>query len=199
MAYTNTWSDTTPSGSLPAKEIDTAFQNFRKDIHERMDSIFVDWTADPVVLKDAFGGPVEGKSIYVPGHAFVSDNDIVHTSTKIVIGTDSDLYAPVILPNGAKITGFQAMVIPGLGTMTVRLGYISHGLANPAFNTVDSNTHVGSSGITLIDNSDSSLAHVVDINRYYSLWITTDSSLVSPSAIFGVQIVYNIDNVKQTI
>ncbi len=199
MAYTNTWSDTSPTGSTQAKQIDDEFRKFRVDVRERMNSFVEDWTADPVVLKSSTGGPVTGKSIHVPGLAFISDNDISTTATGRATAIDSDLYAPVIFPIGATIKSFQAMVIPGLGTMTIRLGYITHGLSTPTFITVDSNTQVGSTGIKLVNNSNAELAHVVAVNRYYTLWITTDSDLSSPSKVFGMQIVYDIDNVSQTL
>lgn len=199
MAYTNTWSNLSPTGSTPAKQIDDEFRKLRVDIQERMETFITDWETDPVVLKPESGGPVEGKSIHVPGWAFVSDNDITRISTGILIDVDSDLYAPVILPIGVTVRSFQAMVIPGNGIMTVRLGYINHGVSAPVFTTVDSNTHTGSSSLVLIDNSDANLAHVTDINRHYLLWITTDSAIGAVSKICGVQIVYDIDNVKQTI
>lgn len=199
MAYTNTWSNTSPTGSTPAKQIDNEFQKFRLDVQERMDSIVTDWTADPVVLKPENGGAVSGKSIHVPAWSFVSDNALTHTDTGVTITADSDLYASVILPIGATVKSFQAMVIPGLGMMTVRLGFINHGTSIPSFTSVDSNTQAGSSAIKLVNNSLADLAHVVTINRHYLIWITTDSSLFAPSKIFGVQIVYDIANVSQTI
>jgi hypothetical protein len=199
MAYTNEWSDASPTGDTPAKQIDDEFRKLRVDIRERMNTLVTDFTADPIELKAESGGAVTDKTMLVPSWAFKSDNDLTHTSTGVSVGVDSDLYAPVILPIGATVKAFQAMVIPGLGTMTVRLGYIDHGLAAPTFITVDSNTSVGSSSIKLISNSDSELAHVVATDRHYLLWITTDSSTIAPSKIFGVKITYDIDNVSQTI
>lgn len=49
MPYTNPWSDTDPPGSQAANTIDDELRQLRLDIHERMDDIVADWTADPVV------------------------------------------------------------------------------------------------------------------------------------------------------
>jgi len=50
MPYTNAWSDVRPPGTELARNIDDEFRAFRLDVHERMNSLVVDWTADPVVL-----------------------------------------------------------------------------------------------------------------------------------------------------
>jgi hypothetical protein len=50
MPYENAWTDTYPPGSLPARDIDAAFQRLRREIHERMDDMTATgWEADPVI------------------------------------------------------------------------------------------------------------------------------------------------------
>lgn len=60
MPHTNPWSDTDPPGSQAANTIDDEIRQLRLDIHERMDDIVVDWTADPIVLAGA-GAVVSSK------------------------------------------------------------------------------------------------------------------------------------------
>lgn len=55
MPYTNPWDDTV-SGSLAANTIDDIISSKLLDIHERMDDIVEDWTADPVVPLSGGGG-----------------------------------------------------------------------------------------------------------------------------------------------
>ena len=56
MAHTRAWSDSTPLGSRAAREIDDSIRELKVDIHERMDDIVEDWTADPIVLKSGVSG-----------------------------------------------------------------------------------------------------------------------------------------------
>jgi hypothetical protein len=49
MPYTNAWSDIRPPGTELARNIDDEIRALRLDVHERMDAVVADWTADPVV------------------------------------------------------------------------------------------------------------------------------------------------------
>lgn len=49
MAYTRSWSDTTPPGSQAANTIDDEIRNLRLDIHERMTDLCPDWTASAII------------------------------------------------------------------------------------------------------------------------------------------------------
>lgn len=48
--YTRAWDDAAYPGTTQAKLIDDKARELRVDIHERMDDIVKDWTADPVEL-----------------------------------------------------------------------------------------------------------------------------------------------------
>lgn len=50
MAFTNPWSDIIPAGSDPANTADDELRQLRVDVHERMDTIVGDWTADPLFV-----------------------------------------------------------------------------------------------------------------------------------------------------
>ena len=50
MAFTNPWSDIIPAGSDPANTADDEMRQIRLDVHERMDQIVGDWTADPLFV-----------------------------------------------------------------------------------------------------------------------------------------------------
>lgn len=49
MAYTRSWSDTTPPGSQAANTIDDEIRNLRVDVHERMTDLVPDWTAAAIL------------------------------------------------------------------------------------------------------------------------------------------------------
>ena len=56
MAYTRAWDPSLPDGDvLDANDIDGEFRRLKEDFEERLeDTLFVDMTADPLVLKDSF-------------------------------------------------------------------------------------------------------------------------------------------------
>ena len=49
MAHSNVWSNIIPAGGDAANTADDAIRQLRVDIHERMNEVVTDWTADPVV------------------------------------------------------------------------------------------------------------------------------------------------------
>lgn len=55
MAYSTVWDETAPLGSVAANTIDTIVQNMKRDLRERLNEAFIDFTADPVVLKSTLG------------------------------------------------------------------------------------------------------------------------------------------------
>jgi len=56
MAYSAAWNEAAPVGSTTqASDIDTVFQNLKRDLRERLNALVVDWTTDPVVPKQRLG------------------------------------------------------------------------------------------------------------------------------------------------
>jgi hypothetical protein len=203
MAYTNVWTIVSPTGSTPAKQIDEEFRKFRLDVQERMNSIVTDWTADPVVPSSSFGGPATGKGIYIQSSSFVQGGSdptgVTYSFGKLTTtqNRNYDFYAAITLPAGAKVRGYTAQVIPGAGPITVRFGNTVLGPSEPVFTTVDSNTATGTN-IVLVSNA-AAMNHSLNSAMQYMIWISTQSSALSPSSIYGVQVVYDIDNIRQTI
>jgi hypothetical protein len=48
MAYSQAWVETNPLGSTQASDIDLLFRDFKRDLRERLNTAFVDFTTDPV-------------------------------------------------------------------------------------------------------------------------------------------------------
>lgn len=53
MAYSAVWSEAVPAGSLAASDIDQAIRDAKRDIRERLSTVFgmADWSADPLVVQ----------------------------------------------------------------------------------------------------------------------------------------------------
>lgn len=52
MAYTNAWDETKPLGTAAADTLESIIQQLKLDLHERLNTLVVDWTTDPVVPID---------------------------------------------------------------------------------------------------------------------------------------------------
>jgi len=121
MTYTNAWSDTIPLGTDLANTIDDSIRQLRLDIHDRMNSIVQDWTADPIVLADAALGTLT-KNIFIHHSAFQPDDPahetITRTAEKLIVSpftSSATFWAPVSLPIGAVITGVVFNITQGIG------------------------------------------------------------------------------------
>lgn len=114
MPYTNTWDPTTPDGSEDADQIDDIIQALKLDIQERMeDTLFDDFTADPLVLKTTITGEVTGLERWIPFSAFkgATGNDPGFAiSTPIFFQDNSSVYAfDIDIPRGAVITELRVV------------------------------------------------------------------------------------------
>lgn len=187
MAYTNTWSDTIPLGSADADTIDDAIQQLRKDIHDRMDDIVEDWTADPVVptqqkrtgleliLSGYLVQPEEDDDdVSYPDKYFQSDNSATNTSRM-----------PLPVRNDWKITKVE--VLFDLSTDTS----VTIGLHKTAFTasagdtTVDSAT-VSASGIGIVEVFSGS--ETVSDSYYWLKFVGSDAGRYR---VYAVKITYD--------
>src|SRR2546421_10389685 len=75
MAYTNAWSEITPAGTDAANTADDAIRRLRLDLRERMADLVVSWNADPIVAQAKILGNVVGKTLIIPGAAFITNSD----------------------------------------------------------------------------------------------------------------------------
>lgn len=115
MGFTNAWSITRPTGTLPANQIDDEIRAFRLDVQERMNVIFEDFSADPLVAKPAFGGKVTGNTVVIHHAAFINDDGLVAPRTAKYLqeqNAPTTWYARVTIPVGVTITKFEALVDP---------------------------------------------------------------------------------------
>ncbi len=72
MAYTNTWDENVPTDNDLANTIDDLFRTLKLDLRERLNVIFEDFSADPVVPKQSAYGAKDDKRITFHGSRFVS-------------------------------------------------------------------------------------------------------------------------------
>lgn len=114
MPFLYTWDDTVPAGSQPANTIDDHIRRLRVEIHERMDSAFVDdWTADPLVLKSSLVGGATGRQICFPASLGIVDTSAaldLEGSSYEGIGVTVRVIFPLVLPHGITITKIEAEI-----------------------------------------------------------------------------------------
>lgn len=217
MSYTNPWSDAIPLGSSLASTIDDSIRQLRLDIHDRMNSIVTDWTADPIVLQPQSGGPINGKNIFIHHSAFTpASPSITYTVgvtpfTKAVpirtalntqsIGTVDlnaptvTMWAPVILPQGVSITGvvFNIQQLAGSATFKLRKFVFNTAPTLPTITDLTIGTTDTAAYKSYIINP--SPAYVVLNNDVLFLEVTFDTN----TQLYSAAITYNIANVSQTI
>jgi len=169
MPYTNPWIDSIPLGSQNANTADDEFRKIKLDIHERMDDIVVDWTADPIVL--AAGAFSKAKTI------------------------DYDDSAGAGL-KGTNYTDLEALLSIQYNAVTDALGQVvvNFNEVDPSGDTWD----VGANTITLrgwygfrsaaptIPIFVSSVGFNVPANTYTIIFRDTTGNLVTNAAIIGV-------------
>jgi hypothetical protein len=121
MAHSNLWDETSPPGTQQARTADDEFRKLKLDIRERMNDIVVDWTADPVALREVGGGTgqfmVFGPHIRVGEVVTASPVTYKPAFTRVTgttvfeLSTDTDphyAFGSIIVPPGITITEFRA-------------------------------------------------------------------------------------------
>lgn len=178
MAYTNAWTDNVPLGSEAAKNIDDFMRRVRLDIHERMDNVVADWTADPVVPLAAgtfkivipasgFQGLQADTSSWFEGGAtgawVISDDYPIPVTS----GSRS-VAAPIsgLIPAGRTITQIEWLINRNTApTFTASLISITFDLAQTIAVEHTISTSVG--GLQLLDSG--AISITLDNAKYYSL------------------------------
>lgn len=203
MAYTNTWDDSRPPGTQLAKNIDDEFRVFRVDVHERMNSLVVDWLADPVVLQGSMGGAKTGKIVYINHAAFdiispvpliplsISRGEVETINTS---ASNQDFIAPTWIPGNMTITRLRAIVrnSTGSGTITVALDSISFDVSRTLTNLCFGTTVA--SGVSVLDTGVLGVPPLTPTNAatYIKITLPASASLGSLTASFSsVEITYN--------
>lgn len=119
MPYTRAWSNLIPSGSITADTIEDHIRILREDIYERMNSLVVDWNADPVALKpsDATFALTDRKLRLPAGlmgiYGNVGDAGGLDFRTDGLVGAEGPLYQghgrmDLVLPAGITIKSFNS-------------------------------------------------------------------------------------------
>lgn len=132
MAYTNAWSDNLPAVGTAANQIGVAARQLRQDVHERMNTIVTDWTADPIVLIPAVSGLIAapGRAIVIPPYILRPDNSDGSNHANYILGSNyyecaiagNFHFGSFVLPVGYTVVLFEAIVDRNFGTsITVEL------------------------------------------------------------------------------
>lgn len=200
MSYTNTWSDTRPLGSGQANTADDEIRTLRLDLHERMEAIFENWTADPLVVKQSAFGNATGKVLTIHGTAFVvepsetaslnyDDNGVTNVSNLA-----QPIRAWVPLPSGVVITNINWVVSNGdAGATSLILGALTHGIAL----SVETLSSLASSvsGVSAVDSGVIALTTIAG-KAYF---LKADRGGGAEFGVHSVQITYNTPDSRSTI
>lgn len=196
--YSRAWSVTTPAGSVPAKNIDDEIRKLRVDIDERMADIVVDWTADPVVLRDLYSGKLTNRHLYVGFPEFNSEQDggkSIYTQVdRIDAFTNSfPLVAMLRVPVGCTITLVELLTTISAGTsITWELRYNPFsGAASSVIKTV--NYATAAKGIS----STGAIAAAVDDAGYYTLSVEGNGAAGNGFAVYGARVTFNRPSVQE--
>lgn len=116
MAYSAVWSEAVPAGSLASSDLDQAIRDAKRDIRERMASVFgmADWSADPLVAQFMAFGANPGQS----GSVRVANN------VGAVVARNAANSADIILSkltaaNLVEIAGAKLIVDPATGDTVI--------------------------------------------------------------------------------
>lgn len=200
MPYGHVWNDTDPPGTELAKNIDDQIRLLRSEIHERMDDVVVDWTADPVVPIS----PIASDLVrIIPAAAFLNDYHgaagvgVFGGHVKGAVGTGIHL-APLgnVLPKGCTITKVEfAVTLAGTGAITVTAKLLESGdfattpfLDPTALETLTTSTV----GDNLMDTG--AISHVVDTTtKIYSLSLEATAGVADTLfTIWGVRVTFTL-------
>lgn len=200
MAYSNTWSDIRPLGSAQANTADDEMRTIRLDVHERMDDIVEDWTADPVAIKQDIIGTKAGKTLVVHGSAFVVEPAEANSFNYSDSGTSSiasgaqPIRAWVPLPGGVTITKIEWLYTNG-DTAAISLSFCSLDFLAALTTETLNSLAATSSGVNIADTGEIGLA--IDANKTY--FLKADKSGGAAFGINAVKITYDCPDARATI
>lgn len=197
MAYTRGWSDGTPAGSRAANQIDDAIREFKVDLHERMNTLCVDWAVDPVVLKDENKGAAT-KKLIIHGTAFQmesNDNGNYGDTGISGLGTFQPFRTALPLPPGVTITKVRWLVTNNnavLLTCDIRSTQFSVGVPVAI---IDHRTTVAV-GVQILDSG--VIAVLIADTEAYHLVADTGGGLATTFLIHAVEITYTCPDSRFT-
>lgn len=203
MPFTRPFSVSNIPGTTLAKQIDEEFRASKLELLERFNAtLFVDFAADPLVLKDSLAGKVVGKQLLIPHNDFKERiggpkrPEINELFTAIFEDTGT-MQASVVLPPGVTITKVEFLVDRG------QIDIIHWALDRLDFDLTPSKTAISlgdfsTAGVQIIDSG--AIAHVVQNNSYYQLTLeTTSSANVDSFLLYAARITYDTPSHLNTI
>jgi hypothetical protein len=171
MSYSFSIDEAVPSTSNNANLLGQYITDLKKAIHERMNTLVVDWTADPIALKSDLSGAQTGRKVFINygdvNPASDSDNCEYHPDGWFkMITPNSSSQCPIRLPVGATITKFRVLHqnISGGAYMVFRLKKKTFAL--PTITTEIKVITMTSSTADAIGDS-GTMSHTVDESVYY--------------------------------
>jgi hypothetical protein len=200
MAYTNTWDSDDPLGSADADTIDDIIRQLKFDIQERMNGIVVDWTADPIQLKDAISGNVT-KTLLIPGIAFLTrqDEDDVQRYGTYIETDNSDtpsLYYGLVLPPNAVITQID-MLSDKNGQTNVALKLHSTMFDGSLTDTVENTITNTTAGVQT--SSSGTIAVTIAATSFYFFEFVCTPGTTTRAKLYGVKLTYTAHNITETL
>lgn len=191
MPYTNAWVTNHPPGGSPAKDLDAHIQRLRLDLDERLATLLVSTTADPIDLKPALKGTKTGKVLVIPHSHLVGVYTYLTDGTAEVQSSSGPAYLPISLPPGVTIKEIQFRVDRGTASniaITTRRRSLISAVAEATIATDIVTTTAGLHTVTTL-TADPALAHVVDANFQYFIRLDWGGGI---SGYFhGVRIIYD--------
>lgn len=116
MPYSAVWSEAVPAGSLAALDLDQAIRDAKRDIRERMASVFgmADWSADPLVaVRIAVGAlPAQSGSIRV-------ENNVGAVVARNAANSADIILSKLTAANIVEIAGAKLTVDPATGDTVI--------------------------------------------------------------------------------
>jgi hypothetical protein len=198
MPYTNGWSNTIPAGALPANQIDSAIQQARLDLEERLcPAIFnTPFTDDPLVVNPAVSGKVTGKeyNFHWSDIALVNVDitDLTQSDNRMLISNSHTFFKPIIVRDGVTITRVKVFALCSVGVVTVNLMEQDLATGNIAAVSGPWTYNLGVYGAA--DSTPISI--LLAAGKSYSLKIATGA--FASIYLYGGQILYDVPDCRNT-
>lgn len=203
MAYTDTWVNLENiAGATPANQIDDKFRARGLGIKERMNEIFVDWEADPVVLKDSVLGKVTGKTLVIPHTLFRERSSVGAFNATLdgsgmgAFGDTGVLQASIVLPPGTTLKLVEILINTIADSINWEVFSYTFGAALPTKTLIESATDP-TAGVHFITTG--VLSEVIDAQHTYHISVDSTSSSTPPKfVVYGARITYDTPSSQQT-
>jgi hypothetical protein len=204
MPFTDAWNVTRPAGTTAAKQIDDEIRLLRLQLEERLEqTLVVDMSADPLVLKGSVSGQATGLQLIIPFSSFLNDlhareNDIDpngFVNMFVPSGTNETHFAAVsgIIPVGCTITKIEYMAaLPDAAVTNIacRLRSRTFGDAAPNASIIDTTVFTAPVGPIKVVASPT-LSVVLDGSTYYYIGLLAGGTPGAACAFHAARITFD--------